>query len=415
VGHGHGHSHAAGGLDASVRVGTVPRVALLGGLALALLATVVGMVVWWPSHGVTPSAAAAADAGVRFAAPGVTFPEGSVTAVGPACPASGSGSAAPTDCNTITVDLGAEGQQKVTVPPEVATSGIAEGDRVELFRTPPNGSNPATYSYFTTLRGHTLLWLALLFVVVVLAVARLRGLLAILGLAVGGAVVWWFLLPALYAGSPGMGVAMVSAAAIMFVVLYTTHGFSLRTSTALAGTLVGIVLTAAIGAIAMGGAHLTGIADEGGTLLQTLSPTVEFRALLGAAIVIAGLGVLNDVTITQASAVWELRAATPDASRARIFASAMRIGRDHIASTIYTIVFAYVGTAVIGLLLLQVYGQPLIDLVSTEQLAEEIVRTLASAIGLVLAVPVTTAFAAALAAPGARAPKPPAGRRIAGR
>jgi len=424
VGHGHGHGHASD-LDDAVRVGAVPRYALLGGLALALLATVVGLVVWWPAHGVRTDASAAADAGVRFAAPGVTFPRGTVTAVGPACPAGGSGSSAgPTGCGTITVDLGSDGRQQVTVPPEVLSSGLAKGDQVEILRTPPGAGAPATYSYFTTLRGHALLWLFLLFVVVVVAVARWRGLFAILGLAVGGAVVWWFLLPALYAGAPGFGVALVSAAVIMFVVLYTTHGFSLRTSTALAGTLVGVALTALIGALTMGGAHLTGIADESGTLLQTLSPDLDFRALLGAAVVIAGLGVLNDVTITQASAVWELRAATPDASRARIFASAMRIGRDHIASTIYTIVFAYVGTAVIGLLLLQVYGRPLIDLISTEQLAEEIVRTLASAIGLVLAVPVTTALAALVASAaspgqvrpaGRRTSKPPAGRRIAGR
>ncbi|GAB2979292.1 YibE/F family protein [Nocardioides montaniterrae] len=415
MGHGHGHGHAAADLDRAVHVGATARNLLLGGLVLALLATIVGLAVWWPDHAVRADRGIAAEQGVRFAAPGVTFPQGEITAVGAACPASTS--TQPPGCGTITVDLGKDGQQRVTVPPEVAASGLAKGDRVEILRTPPTGQAPATYSYFTTLRGHSLLWLTLLFVVVVLAVARLRGLFALLGLAVGGAVVWWFLLPALYAGAPGIGVALVSATAIMFVVLYSTHGLSLRTSTALAGTLVGIALTALIGAISMGGAHLTGITDESATILQTLKPDLDFRALLGAAVVIAGLGVLNDVTITQASAVWELRAATPDASRRSLFTSAMRIGRDHIASTIYTIVFAYVGTAVVGLLLVQVYGRPLIDLVSSEQLAEEIVRTLASAIGLVLAVPITTALAAVIASPGASAkpPKAPAGRRIAGR
>jgi uncharacterized membrane protein len=398
-----------------VRVAAGPRWALLGGLALAFVATVVGIVVWWPDHGVNADRSALDKAGVRFAAPGVTFPQGTVESVTPACGPSGDAgsSGSGSSCGTMTVDLGSDGgTQRITVPPEVSTSGLSRGDRVELLRTPPSDGSPATYSYFTTLRGHSVLWLALVFVLVVLAVARWRGLLALVGLVFGGAVVWWFLLPALYDGAPGAGAALVSAAAIMFVVLYTTHGVSLRTSTALAGTLLGVALTAGIGAFTISGAHLTGIADEGGTLLQTLSPTLDFRALLGAAIVIAGLGVLNDVTITQASAVWELRAARPDASRTAVFTSAMRIGRDHIASTIYTIVFAYVGTAIIGLLLLQVYGRPLVDLVSTEQLAEEIVRTLASAIGLVLAVPVTTALAALLAAPGGRQP---AGRRVAGR
>ena len=115
--------------------------------------------------------------------------------------------------------------------------------------------------------------------------------------------------------------------------------------------------------------------------------------------VLAGLGVLNDVTITQASAVWELRAVAPDADRRELFTSAMRIGRDHIASTIYTIVFAYAGAALVVLMLLYVYNRSLLDLASTESLAEEVARTFTSAIGLILAVPVTTAIAALIAGP----------------
>jgi len=419
-GHGHGHSHrAAKDADDAVHVNAAPKWILLGVLGLALVATVVGIVAWWPSHGVVTDRAALERASISYAAPGVTFPRGTVTAITPACPASGStssgsGSSGAPTCGTITVDLGGGQHETVSVPPEVSGSSLSEGDKVELTRTPGSGANPTTYAYFTILRGGSLLWLAVLFAVVVIAVARWRGLFAIVGLAFGGAVIWWFLLPALYDGSPGIPVALVSAAAIMFVVLYMTHGISLRTSTALAGTLLGVGLTAAIGTVTAVGANLTGIADEAGSTLQILRPETDFRSLLGAAVVIAGLGVLNDVTITQASAVWELRAATPDASRRRVFASAMRIGRDHIASTIYTIVFAYVGTAVIGLMLLQIYDRPLLDLVSNEQLAEEIVRTLASAIGLVLAVPVTTAVAAVLASPGHK-PARPTGRRVAGR
>jgi len=116
-------------------------------------------------------------------------------------------------------------------------------------------------------------------------------------------------------------------------------------------------------------------------------------------VIVAGLGVLNDVTITQASAVWELRSASQEMSRRQLFVSAMRIGRDHIASTIYTIVFAYAGTALPVLLLLYFYQRPVLELLSTEDIAEEIVRTLASAIGLVLAVPITTAIAVATVAP----------------
>jgi uncharacterized membrane protein len=110
------------------------------------------------------------------------------------------------------------------------------------------------------------------------------------------------------------------------------------------------------------------------------------------------------------SAVWELRAAGPHLSRRHLFGSAMRIGRDHIASTIYTIVFAYTGAALSVLLVLFLYDRPVLDLLGTEDIAAEVVRTLSSAIGLVLAVPVTTAIAALTVSPAAevRAEEPPA-------
>jgi uncharacterized membrane protein len=192
-----------------------------------------------------------------------------------------------------------------------------------------------------------------------------------------------------------VAVALVTASAIMYVVLYLAHGVSIRTSTALAGTLGGILMTAAIAAAAVRTSHLSGVSDETGDLLSGYVGGLDFPSLLMGAIVIAGLGVLNDVTITQSSAVWELRAAAPELTRTELFRSAMRIGRDHIASTIYTIVFAYAGAALSVLLLVYLYKLPWLDLLGTEDIATEVARTLCSAIGLVLAVPLTTAIAAA--------------------
>lgn len=122
-------------------------------------------------------------------------------------------------------------------------------------------------------------------------------------------------------------------------------------------------------------------------------------------IIIGGLGVLNDVTITQASSVWELRAAAPQWSRTQVFRAGMRIGRDHIASTIYTIVFAYAGAALAVLLLLYFTTRAPLDLLGVELFASEAVRTLGSAIGLVLSVPITTGIAALTVGP-AREPAP---------
>jgi uncharacterized membrane protein len=388
------------------------RWVLLVGLALAAVATVVGLVSLWPNHSPRPD-----DSSAAFAAPGVTFPDAAVLGVQPACktptgtdpgssgdpgpPLGGQPSAAPT-CGQIRVKLttGAHRGDRATIPvaPEVSRSGLRAGDSVQLMRVPGGEGAPSQLAYFSVNRLGTIWVLTIVFVLVVAAVARLRGILALVGLALGAVVLVKFMLPALLTGESGLAVALVGSAAIMFLVLYLAHGVSLRTSTALAGTLVGVVITAFVGVVAVKSSRLTGITDEGGAILSTFVGDVRFQGLLTCAVIIAGLGVLNDVTITQASAVWELKAAAPDMSRRALFTSGMRIGRDHIASTIYTIVFAYAGAGLSVLLLLFLYDRPILDLLSTEDIAEEVTRTLSSGIGLVLAVPVTTAIAVAMVA-----------------
>jgi uncharacterized membrane protein len=378
-------------------VGEPARALLIGSLVLVGVATLVGLVLLWPAHDPRPSAEAD-----QFAAPGVTFPHGSVVSVQRPC-RSDEVDPAVAGCGSARVRV-TEGSSKgqvvsVPLPPEVIRAGLGRGDGVELIRTPASKTGPAGWSYFGTSRLGTIWLLVGLFVLVVALVARLRGLLAVVGLAFGALVLVKFMLPALLTGESGLGVALTGSAAIMFVVLYLAHGLSLRTSAALAGTLAGVGMTALIGSFSVASAHLTGISDETGAILSSFAGQVSFQGLLTCAVIVAGLGVLNDVTITQASAVWELRAASETITPRELFASAMRIGRDHIASTIYTIVFAYAGSALAVLLLLYVYDRPLVDLLSTESIAEEVLRTLASAIGLVLAVPATTAIAVACVSP----------------
>lgn len=379
---GGSHAHRAA---PDVTVAHRPRLVLLAALVLSAVATVVGLVVLWPDGAEVDRISDQAS----FAAPGVTFPVGTVEEAQPACSEPGR---LEETCGNLLVRVDDE-QVSVSVPPHVSESGLAADDRVKLMRTPGVDGEGPTYSYFGTVRTVPLAVLTLVFVGLVLLVARVRGFFALLGLVFSGLVIWKFMLPALLTGGSGLAVGLVGSAAIMFVVLYTTHGFSVRTSAALAGTLAGVLVTAALGVVATSAARVTGVVDETGGVLSSLTGGLDFQSLFACAIVVAGLGVLNDVTITQASSAWEIRAAAPAMSRAGVFASGMRIGRDHIASTIYTIVFAYAGTALTLLMVLQIYGLPAAELITTEEITQELVRTLASSIGLVLAVPITTAIA----------------------
>ncbi len=411
MGHGtHAHRADDAGAHSTVPVRRRAVVVLLAALALGAVATLVGLVQLWPSDDPVPR-----DAAGAFAAPGVTFHEAEVEAVGAVCEgaAEGAGGQDPT-CGRVTatvLDGRDRGEEVVLqVPPQVSGSGLRAGDRLEVMRLPEVAGDAPQYSFFSVQRDAPLALLAGIFVLLVAAVARLRGVLALVGLGVGAFVLIRFMIPALLEGSSGLLVGAVGSAAIMYVVLYLAHGPSVRTSAALAGTLLGVVLTAAVGLVAIDRTRLTGISDDTGGLLATFVTELDFQGLLMCAVIVAGLGVLNDVTITQASAVWELRAAGPGLSRRQLYGSAMRIGRDHIASTIYTIVFAYSGAALLTLMLLYFYDRPMLSVLSTEDIATEVLRILASGIGLVLAVPLTTAIAAlTVAGPEAEGLTSPAG------
>lgn len=414
--HLHGHHD-----DADVEISRRARVVVLALLAAVALASVVGLVALWPAD-VEPD-----EGAVQFAAPGVTFPRAEIVEVRDSCAADvfAEAAASPPACAVLDVRLRSGPEQGDTAQVEVigptAEAGLRAGDVVQLLRIPaPEGvaeqagaSAEAQFSFFGVDRTTPVALMAGLFVLVVLLVARWRGLLALVGLVFAGWVVFRFLLPALLAGEPALWVALVAASVIMYVVLYLVHGVSMRTSTALVGTIVGIAITAVLAEVAVGATRLSGVGDEGGERLSAIQPDLDFQQLLTCAVVIAGLGVLNDVTITQASAVWELRAAGPELSRRRLFTSGMRIGRDHIASTIYTIVFAYAGAALSVLLLIFLFERPVLDLLGTEDIATEMVRSLASATGLVLTVPVTTAIAASTVAGASRRDRPTAGGRVA--
>ena len=280
---------------------------------------------------------------------------------------------------------------------------LLAGEDIRVFRqVDPQGVT--SYGFYDYERSWPLAALAAAFAVVIVAVARWRGLRALVGIIVAFAVLVMFLLPALRDGAPAVPVALVASAAILFVVIYLAHGISLRTSAALLGTLTAMGLAAALSWAAIEATHLTGLADDQNNQVAAYLGNVSIKGLLLAGFIIGSLGVLNDVTITQASAVFELAHLGPGGStRREIFLRGMRVGSDHIASTVYTLVLAYAGSSLPLLLLFSVADRSLPDVLTSEGVAVEIARSAVGGIALALAVPLTTALAAVLATPNAPA------------
>ncbi|RIV37056.1 YibE/F family protein [Micromonospora radicis] len=366
------------------------------------LATLVAALVLWPRDAPRPEAA---DDTPRYhgtvtrvvtepCPPNPLVPEGTpTTAAGP--------------CGVVSVRVqdGPDAGQEVATPIPAGPGAprVSVDDEVVLVSlTDPEDPSISAYNIAEHQRGKPLIWLAVLFAAAIVAFGRLRGLAALAGLAASFAILLTFVLPGISAGQPPLVVAIVGAALIMFVVLYLTHGISAQTSVAVLGTLGALVLTGLLGLAATSATHLTGFGSEDATTLSMFRADVDLHGLLLAGIIIGSLGVLDDVTVTQAAAVTELAHANRNFSRLELYRSATRVGRAHIASVVNTIVLAYAGASLPLLLLLTADSRALGQIVTSEFLAQEIVRSVVATLGLIAAVPLTTALATLVTTAGRR-------------
>jgi uncharacterized membrane protein len=288
------------------------------------------------------------------------------------------------------------------------------GQRVRLAVNEQPGQ-PPYYNIQDLERGRPLLILVALFVGAVVAFGRWQGIRSLVGLGLSFVVIVSFVVPAILRGRSPVLVAVTGAMAIMLVSLYLSHGLGPKTTAAVVGTALALGLTAALAIAFVAATSLTGLASEEALNANFAVGGLSLRGLLLAGIIIGGLGVLDDVTMSQASLVAELHQANPTAGFAALVGGALRVGRDHIAATVNTLFLAYAGAA-LPLLILFVTGQDSLGTVATtEVVAVEVVRALCGSVGLIAAVPLTTFLAALVATeePQPALAQPAAGARPA--
>jgi uncharacterized membrane protein len=386
VAYGHHHHHHDQGLTGRELDAPAARRLLGGVVAVLVAAALVGLAVWWP-RGDPVIDREVLGFGDRVDAT-VTAAEVGPCSYDPEA-----------ECNSVSARI-AEGPDEGTfasLEADVATrtsvAELAVGDDIVLNDAGPEVDAAARYSFADIQRRMPLVVLALVFGVAVVALGRLRGLLALAGIGITVAVLLGFVFPALLRGASPLGVALTGAVVIAVSTIYLAHGISDRTTVALVGTIASLGLTAALGAGFGAAAHLSGLASDESVNLLAFAPELDFRGLLLAATILGALGVLDDVTITQVSAVWELHDSDPRVGARQLYTAGIRIGRDHIASTVNTLVLAYTAAALPTLLLFMQSGLAVGEVLTTETLAVEIIQTLVGSIGLVASVPLTTALA----------------------
>ena len=313
-------------------------------------------------------------------------------------------------CATVeaTLESGPEEGETITLP--LQTGGLAPeldvGTDIRVSRTVPlptepgaeplAGTEPA-YNFTDVERRSPMLWLAIAFAALVIAFGRARGALSLLGLAASLVVVVFFIVPAILDGESPVAVAIVGSMAVMLLTISLAHGLGPKSLSAMLGTTASLLLVAVLAVVFTDLTHLTGFASEELTVLQVGGTEIDFQGMLIAGMLIAALGVLDDVTVSQASTVLALRAANPGFGFVELYRRAIEVGRDHVSATVNTLVLAYVGSSLPVLLIFGSGGLGFVDAVNLEVVAQAIVGTLVGSIGLIAAVPITTALTAALA------------------
>jgi uncharacterized membrane protein len=306
----------------------------------------------------------------------------------------------PGDCADAEIELrsGADSGETRTLP--LGIGGLAPelepGDAIRVSGTPSPDGGEVTYSLVDYERRGPMLWLALAFGLLVILFGRLRGALSLLGLGLSLAVVLAFIVPAILDGRSPLAVALAGSLAVMLLTISLAHGIGPKSIAAMLGTTASLVAVALLAVLFAELTHLTGLASEQATLLELGGADVSLEGLLIAGMVIGALGVLDDVTVSQAATVLALRRSRPSVGLRELYTSALAVGRDHVSATVNTLVLAYIGGSLPILLLFSSGELGFLEAVNSEIVAKEIVAMLVGSIGLIAAVPITTLLAAAL-------------------
>ncbi|RLC67005.1 MAG: YibE/F family protein [Chloroflexi bacterium] len=302
----------------------------------------------------------------------------------------------------LRIEGGSLAGQEITV--EEGTANIINqqrlfqvGDRVYVERAVgPQGEERFYISDFV--RTSPLFWIAVLFVGLVVLVGRGRGLRSLLGTLFSLVVVFTFVLPQIIAGRDPVVVSIIGSTLLLAVSTYLVYGWNPKAHAAVVGMMISLVLTGGLAWLFVEWTRLTGLSvEESSYLVIELGAGLDFRGLVLGGIIIGSLGVLDDICVGQASAVFELVNANRDLSWRELFRSSLNIGRDHIAAMVNTLLLAYVGASLPLMLVFLIYREPIWRRVNREPIAEEIVRTLVGSVGLVLAVPITGLIASLMA------------------
>lgn len=273
--------------------------------------------------------------------------------------------------------------------------GLSVGDKIIV--TEFNFGEFSDYQITEIYRTNSIVWFVLIYFILVLLVGGWQGLGSVLGLAVSILVILKVIIPMTLAGWDPVWVSILGGLCVLLPSIYFSHGFNAKTTIALLGTMLGLFVTGLLAAIALNSISLTGLGGEESLFLVSDSAGVlNMRSILLASMIIGGIGLIDDVTVSQIAVIREIYEENKNISVRRLYKKAMNVGKDHIASMVNTLFLAYTAASLPLIMLLVDQGADLSYIVNIEAFAEEIARTLVASSGLIITVPITTFIGAYL-------------------
>lgn len=271
-----------------------------------------------------------------------------------------------------------------------------KGDKVSVSKQTINGAD--SYSIIDYIRSDKIYWLLALFALSILLIGKWQGLRSLLGLAFSFFVILKFIIPGILAGKDPLSTTIFYALIIIVFSTYLIYGLNKKSNIAIIGTFLGLLIVGLLSLLFTKLMHLSGISgEETMFIVEIMKNSVNLKGLMLSGFIIGALGVLDDITVSQASTVIEIQKANPDLGGKEIFKRAMRVGIDHISSMVNTLFLAYAGAFLPLLILFNIKQPPFMtfsQVINNEIIATEVIRTLVGSIGLAVAVPITTLIAA---------------------
>lgn len=291
--------------------------------------------------------------------------------------------------------------KKITIEngliPQTNVQKYSTGDKVMISYGKDFQGND-TFYISDYMRRDSLMWLFIIFIALTVYIGKWRGISSLIGMGMSFLVIFYYILPRIIEGANPVQIAIIGALIIVPLTFYFSHGFNTKTTVAVVGTTISLIVTGILSNFFIEAAKLTGFASEEASFLQIAKQgVIDMKGLLLAGIIIGTLGVLDDITISQSAIVFQLKQVNTKLKFHELYKRAMNIGQDHISSMVNTLILVYTGAALPLLLLFINNPRPFTEIINYEMIADEIVRTLIGSIGLIFSVPITTFIASLFA------------------